>query len=86
MANSGRVETRNYNTEARPGIMSTEFWVAACSSIIVVVAGYVSDAFSVERAWELGAYITIAYLISRGLAKLGNSDNIPVPTKGSDNH
>ena len=75
--------TTTYDTEARPGIMTTEFWVGAVSSIAVVVAGYVSDAFSVERGWELGAYIAIAYLISRGLAKLGSKDALPVPT-GTD--
>ena len=81
---TGRSATRTYETEARPGFMTTEFWVGMVSSIVVVVAGYVSDAFSVERGWELGSYIAIAYLVSRGLAKLGSSDSLPVPSKDNN--
>ena len=58
-------------TEARPGIMTTEFWLSLAMAIAVIVAGYVSDAFSVDTGWALGAGLIAAYALSRGLAKAG---------------
>ena len=37
-------------TEARPGIMTTEFWLSVIMAVTVIVAGYVSDAFDVDLA------------------------------------
>ena len=48
-------------TEARPGIMTTEFWLSIIMAVTVIVAGYVSDAFDVDLAWALGAGIIAAY-------------------------
>jgi hypothetical protein len=62
------------STEARPGIMTTEFWLSLIMTATVIVAGYVSDAFNVDTAWALGAGIIAAYAVSRGLAKAGSRD------------
>ena len=62
------------STEARPGIMTTEFWLSLAMTTAVIVAGYVSDAFSVDTAWALGAGIIAAYVLSRGLAKAGSRE------------
>lgn len=61
-------------TEARPGIMTTEFWLSIVSAITVVVAAYVSDSFETDIGWALFAGIIAAYLISRGLAKAGSRE------------
>ena len=61
-------------TEARPGIMTTEFWLSIIMTATVIVAGYVSDAFAVDTAWALGAGIVAAYALSRGLAKAGSRE------------
>jgi hypothetical protein len=61
-------------TEARPGIMTTEFWLSLAMAAAVIVAGYVSDAFSVSTGWALGAGLIAAYAISRGLAKAGSRE------------
>jgi hypothetical protein len=37
-------------TEAHPGIMTTEFWVTLLAAATVVIAGYVSDAFDEDLA------------------------------------
>jgi hypothetical protein len=62
------------STEARPGIMTTEFWLSLIMTATVIVAGYVSDAFNVDTAWALGAGIIAAYALSRGLAKAGSRE------------
>ncbi len=61
-------------TEARPGVMTTEFWLTILSAFTVVVAAYVSDTFETDIGWSLFAGIIAAYLISRGLAKAGSRE------------
>jgi hypothetical protein len=61
-------------TEARPGIMTTEFWLTILAAIGVVIAGYVSDTFHNDLAWALGAGLIAAYSLSRGLAKSGSRE------------
>jgi hypothetical protein len=61
-------------TEARPGIMTTEFWLTLLAAIGVVVAGYISDTFDNDLAWALGAGLIAAYSLSRGLAKSGSRE------------
>ena len=74
---SVRPERRGFvagSTEARPGVMTTEFWLSIIMAVTVIVAGYVSDAFDVDLAWALGAGIIAAYALSRGLAKAGSRE------------
>jgi hypothetical protein len=74
---SVRPERRGFvagSTEARPGVMTTEFWLSIIMAVTVIVAGYASDAFDVDLAWALGAGIIAAYALSRGLAKAGSRE------------
>jgi multidrug efflux pump subunit AcrB len=61
-------------TEARPGIMTTEFWFTLLAAATVVIAGYVSDTFSNDLAWALFGGIVAAYVLSRGIAKAGSKE------------
>ena len=61
-------------TEARPGIMTTEYWLTLLAAATVVIAGYVSDAFDEDLAWALFAGIVAAYVLSRGIAKAGSKE------------
>ena len=61
-------------TEARPGIMTTEFWLTLLAAATVVIAGYVSDVFDEDLAWALFAGIVAAYVLSRGIAKAGSKE------------
>jgi hypothetical protein len=75
--NGARERDRSFvtgTTEARPGIMTTEFWLTVLAAIGVVIAGYVSDTFSTDVAWALGAGLIAAYSLSRGLAKCGSRE------------
>jgi hypothetical protein len=71
------------STEARPGIMTTEFWLSIAMATAVIVAGYFSDALNVDTAWALGAGVIAAYAVSRGLAKAGSREGPFIV--GSDN-
>ena len=61
-------------TEARPGIVTTELWLALASAATVVIASYISGAFPIRLGWALFAGIVAAYLLSRGIAKAGSSE------------
>jgi hypothetical protein len=61
-------------TEARPGLITTEFWLSVLAAIGIVIAGYVSDTFDNDLAWALGAGLIAAYTLSRGLAKCGSRE------------
>jgi hypothetical protein len=61
-------------TEARPGLMTTEHWLTILSAATLVIAGYVSEAFPVRLAWALFAGVIASYVISRGLAKSGSRE------------
>jgi hypothetical protein len=61
-------------TEARPGIMTTEYWLTLLAAAVLVIAGYVSDTFDEDLAWALFAGIIVAYVLSRGIAKAGSKE------------
>jgi hypothetical protein len=71
-------------TEARPGIMTTEFWLTVLAAIGIVIAGYVSDTFDNDLAWALGAGLIAAYSLSRGLAKCGSREGPFIIRTGDD--
>jgi hypothetical protein len=62
-------------TETKLGFKTTEFWV-----MIVVVAGIListyadDDTLAREDGWRFVTFVVAAYLVSRGLAKLGSRE------------
>ena len=62
------------STEARPGFLTSEMWMAWIAAIVFVVAAYVSDSFDNDLGWILAASMFGAYIISRGLAKCGSRE------------
>lgn len=61
-------------TEARPGILTSEFLLTLLAATILVVAGYASDAFDERLGWTLFAGVVAAYILSRGIAKAGSKE------------
>lgn len=55
----------------KPGILTSEFISSMIAAIGVLVAAAVADNFHADEAWPLIALLSIGYMISRGLAKLG---------------
>jgi hypothetical protein len=72
-----RVSTRNRGaslegTETKSGYTTTELIVYVVAVIAVLIASYLVDTFDAYDAWRFITYLSIAYIISRGLAKAGS--------------
>ena len=61
--------------ETKPGFRTSEFLSSVIAAIGVLIAAAVADDFSAEEAWRLVSFLSIGYMISRGLAKLGVGRN-----------
>jgi hypothetical protein len=68
----GRVVRRTF-TEAKNGIKTSEFWVMIVAVAGILYATYVpDDSLANVDGWRFASWIVIAYIVSRGLAKLGS--------------
>ena len=72
-ANDGGVDTpRHRFTEAKDGFKTSEFYVMLAFVAAVLFATYLdADSLGREDGWRFAAFAVVAYIISRGLAKLG---------------
>jgi hypothetical protein len=65
-------------TETKGALKTTEFYVFLVISIAILVAAAVTDngddgqGFGADHAWMYVSFVTVGYLISRGLAKSGS--------------
>ena len=60
----------------RPGGLpvTTELVVMAAIALAVLIAAAVDDGFAAGSAWTLVTILAAAYILSRGLAKLGTRE------------
>lgn len=57
----------------RAAVRTTEFWMTIALVVLVLLASYVdADAMNRVDGWRFATWAVMAYVISRGLAKLGN--------------
>ena len=76
---SGRRTTRTNYGETKPAYKTTEFIVYVLSVVAVLIASAVVDkpdngqGFSAQTAWMFITWLTIGYMVSRGLAKAGSA-------------
>ena len=69
-----RAETRE-RTETKSSYKTTELIVYALAVLGVLIASMIVDAsFGADPAWRYVTYLTIGYMISRGLAKSGSRE------------
>lgn len=59
-------------TETKSAYKTTELIVYVVAVLAVLIASYVVDTFDAYDAWRFVTYLSIAYIISRGLAKVGS--------------
>lgn len=59
--------------ETKSFVLTSEFWVAAVAAGAMLFAGYVLDDIANPTAWRFTAFIAMAYVVSRGIAKAGSS-------------
>ena len=72
--NGSRPVAVSGDTEARPGVITTEFWLTIVAAVAVIAISYIDDNFTVDLGWKLGIGVIAAYVISRGIAKAGSSE------------
>jgi hypothetical protein len=58
--------------ETKSFILASEFWVYAVAVAAMLFAAYVIDDLRNPTAWRYGAFLSMAYIVSRGIAKAGS--------------
>ncbi len=74
-----RVATRERDadvrsTETKASTKTSEFFVYVIAVAAVLIASLVVDGFNATEGWMFFTYLSIGYMISRGLAKSGSRD------------
>jgi hypothetical protein len=80
-----RLTTRRETTETKPAFKTTELIVYILAVLGVLIASAMVDekedgqGFGAESAWKYVTWLTIGYMVARGLAKAGSyeRDNDP---------
>ncbi|MEA2346249.1 MAG: hypothetical protein QOG62_36 [Thermoleophilaceae bacterium] len=74
--------------ETKPAYRTTEFWVYIVMLLGLLIAGLATggdgpegDALGAGRVWLYAVILTVGYLVSRGLAKVG-SETRDIATRG----
>ncbi len=63
-------------TETKPSFKTTELIVYALAVLGVLIASAIVDnSFGADPAWRYVTYLTVGYMISRGLAKSGSRES-----------
>jgi hypothetical protein len=66
---------RQKSTESKSAYKTTEFVVYVLAVLGVLIASMVVDqSFGADPAWRYVTYLTVGYMISRGLAKAGSRE------------
>ena len=69
-----RVE-RQKSTETKSAYKTTEFIVYVLAVLGVLIASMIVDqSFGADPAWRYVTYLTVGYMISRGLSKAGSRE------------
>ncbi len=69
-----RAETHK-STETKSAYKTTEFVVYVLAVLGVLIASMIVDqSFGADPAWRYVTYLTVGYMISRGLAKAGSRE------------
>lgn len=78
-----RVTTRDHVSETRPATKTTEFMAYLATVFAIIVTAFLvgddgdntADPFSAEHAMRYITFLTIGYMVARGLAKAGTRAN-----------
>ena len=67
---------RQKSTEAKSAYKTTELIVYVLAVLGVLIASMIVDqSFGADPAWRYVTYLTVGYMISRGLAKAGSRES-----------
>ena len=68
-----RAETQK-STETKSAYKSTELIVYLVGAAAILIAGLIVHGFNATETWRYFTYLSIGYMISRGLAKSGSRE------------
>ena len=68
-----RDETQR-STETKSAYKTTELIVYVVAVLAVLLASFIVDGYNATEAWTHFTYLSVAYMISRGLAKAGSRE------------
>ncbi len=71
-----RASDRERSTETKASTKTSEFFVYLIVVAGVLIASFVVQeaSFGADHAWRYVTYLTVGYMISRGLAKAGSRE------------
>ena len=62
------------STETKASTKTSEFFVYLAAAAAILIASFVVDGFNATEGWMFFTFLTIGYMVSRGLAKSGSRD------------
>jgi hypothetical protein len=62
------------STETKASTKTSEFFVYVIAAAAILIASLIVDGFNATEAWMFFTFLTIGYMISRGLAKSGSRE------------
>jgi hypothetical protein len=67
-------DSTHESTETKASTKTSEFFVYVIAALAILIASYIVDGFNATEGWMFFTFLTIGYMISRGLAKSGSRD------------
>ena len=61
-------------SRSKPFFLTSEFLTMLAAVAAVAIAAAIADGFDATRAWTLITILAAAYIVSRGLSKIGRGD------------
>ena len=62
------------STETKASTKTSEFFVYLAAAAAILIASLIVDGFNATEGWMFFTFLTIGYMISRGLAKSGSRE------------
>jgi hypothetical protein len=66
--------SRERSTETKASTKTSEFFVYLAAAAAILIASLVVDGFNATEGWMFFTFLSIGYMISRGLAKSGSRE------------
>jgi hypothetical protein len=72
--NRERASSSREMTETKSAYKTTELIVYVVAVVAVLLAAFIVDGYNATEVWTHFTYLSVAYMISRGLAKAGSGE------------
>jgi hypothetical protein len=63
------------STETKASTKTSEFFVYLVGAAAILIASLIMDGFNATEGWMFFTFLSIGYMISRGLAKSGSRES-----------